>query len=177
MLASFSLFSYNKKDNRYYGEILMISFVKKWISEHKSFVNYFLISCFVTVLDIAVSFAVEKGLLAMGLLEASKASLAGNACGVVIGFIVQYFLCTKKVYAGSNFKTLLIFFLTWLMGLGIAEAVIYVVRTLIFHDADGLIYFAIGKACSIAIPFFITYFIRKILIPEKESNVQKENAQ
>ncbi len=152
----------------------MISTAKKWISEHKGFVNYFLISCFVTVLDIAVSFGLEKCLVAFFEVDASKAALAGNAVGVVTGFIVQYFLCTKKVYAGSNAKTLVIFFLTWLLSLGLAEGIIYVVRTLIFKDAEGIIYFIIGKAFSIIIPFFFTYFLRKALIPSKSDDINNE---
>jgi hypothetical protein len=157
----------------------MIETAKKWINEHKGFVNYFLISCFVTVLDIAVSFGLEKCLVLFFEADASKAALAGNAAGVITGFIVQYFLCTKKVYAGSNAKTLIIFFLTWLLSLGLAEGIIYVVRTLIFKDADGVVYFLVGKAFSIVIPFFFTYFLRKALIPSKpdekneEKNVQE----
>ena len=146
----------------------MIDFAKKWISDHRSFVNYFLISCFVTVLDIALSFGVEKGLTATSV-AADKAALIGNAVGVITGFIVQYFLCTKKVYAGSSLRTMVIFFLTWLLGLALAEGIIYVVRTLIFHDAEGMLYFLIGKGFSIVIPFFITYFIRKMLIPARET--------
>lgn len=154
----------------------MIGILKKWINEHKSFVNYFLISCFVTVLDIAVSFGLEKCLIMLFEVDASKAALAGNAAGVVTGFIVQYFLCTKKVYAGSNAKTLIIFFFTWLLSLGLAEGIIYVVRTLIFKDAEGIICFLIGKAFSIIIPFFFTYFLRKMLIPQKtDSIIEKVN--
>ena len=145
--------------------------VKKWISEHRSFVNYFLISCFVTVLDVIVSFGLEKCLVLLFEVEASKAALAGNAAGVITGFIIQYFLCTKKVYAGSNAKTLIIFFLTWLLSLGLAEGIIYSVRTLIFKNAEGVIYFLVGKALSIIIPFFFTYFLRKALIPQKTDSI------
>ena len=87
---------------------------------------------------------------------------------------MQYFLCTKKVYAGSSFRTMVIFFLTWLLGLGLAEGIIYVVRTLIFHDAEGMLYFLIGKGFSIVIPFFVTYFIRKMLIPARNTETTTE---
>ena len=146
----------------------MIAFAKEWISKHKGFVNYFLISCFVTVLDVIVSFGLEKCLITLFSVDASKAALAGNATGVITGFIVQYFLCTRRVYVGSSAKTLIIFFLTWLLSLGFAEGIIYVVRTLIFHDAEGMIYFLVGKAFSIVLPFFLTYFLRKALIPSRE---------
>lgn len=152
----------------------MILKVKKWMSDHAGFVNYFLISCFVTVLDVAVSFGVEKVLDGVFSVEPSTAALIGNATGVITGFIVQYFLCTKKVYAGSSKRTLLIFFLTWLLSLGLAEGIIYVVRTVVFHNAEGTLYFLVGKAFSIVIPFFFTYFLRKALIPAKTVSSEKE---
>ena len=125
-----------------------------------------MISCFITVLDIVVSFCVEKGISA-GFPDFTGAALIGNAAGVITGFIAQYILCIRKIYAGSNLRTMVIFFLTWLLNIGIAEGIIYVVRSLIFHNADGMIYFLVGKGVSIVIPFFITYFLRKKLIPEK----------
>lgn len=140
--------------------------IKSWIREHHNFVIYFTISCFITVLDVFVSFVVEKG-ISVGFPAFTGAALIGNAAGVITGFIVQYILCTRKIYAGSNLRTMMIFFLTWLLNIGIAEGIIYVVRSLIFHNADGMIYFLVGKGVSIIIPFFITYFLRKKLIPEK----------
>ena len=143
----------------------LTDFAENWLKEHRNFVAYFLICCFVTVLDIVVSLVVEKLLLMA--CAPSTAALVGNATGVVAGFIVQYILCTKKVYAGSSWRTLIIFFVTWLIGLAFAELIIYVTRTLIFHDAEGLIYFLIGKFFSIALPFFLTYYLRKITIPAR----------
>lgn len=130
--------------------------MKNWINEHRAFVNYFFISCFVTIIDVVVS----------RVCEAFTVSVAANTIGVVVGFVIQYFLCTKKVYEGSSMWTLLIFFATWLVGLALADLIIYVVRVLIFGNADGILYFLVGKFFSIAIPFFVTYFIRKKLILE-----------
>lgn len=145
----------------------IIDFAKQWVKDHKSFVTYFLICVFVTVLDIVVSLVVEKLLAAS--CGVSRASLIGNAVGIVVGFIVQYILCTQKVYAGSSWRTLIIFFLTWLLGLAFAEGIIYVTRTIIFKEAEGLVYFLTGKFFSIALPFFLTYFLRKITIPAKSN--------
>lgn len=131
--------------------------MKKWIKEHRAFSNYFMISCFVTIIDILLSRVCELFTVAV----------VANTIGVVVGFIIQYFLCTKKVYAGSSVRTLIIFFVTWLLGLGLADLIIYVVRVLIFNDDNGFGYFLIAKFFSIAVPFFVTYFIRKKFIPEK----------
>lgn len=145
-----------------------MDFLKSWVKEHRSFAVYFVISCIITLLDVAVSFTVEKCLTAFAG-GVRNPALIGNGIGVVCGFIAQYVLCTKKIYAGSNMRTMVIFFLTWLVNIGLAEAIVYLIRTLLFHNADGLFYFLIGKGISIVIPFFVTYFLRKRFIPEKQS--------
>lgn len=135
----------------------MVSKIKQWIKTHKAFVTYFLISVFVTVVDIVLSRVCERFV----------DIIIANTIGVVTGFVIQYILCTRKIYAGSSVRTAVIFFLTWLFGLGLANLIVYVVRVLIFSNREGLIYYLIGKGASIAIPFFILYFIRKKLIPAK----------
>ena len=136
----------------------MISKINQWIKAHRSFVIYFLISVFVTLVDIVVSRVSERFVDVV----------IANTIGVVTGFVIQYFLCTRKVYAGSSVKTAVIFFLTWLFGLGLANLIVYIVRIKIFDNREGLIYYLIGKGASIVIPFFILYFIRKKLIPAKK---------
>ncbi|MBP5774896.1 MAG: hypothetical protein J6W36_04310 [Clostridiales bacterium] len=136
----------------------MTNKISQWIKAHKAFVSYFLISVFVTLVDVVVSRVSERFV----------DIVIANTIGVVTGFVIQYFLCTRKVYAGSSVKTAVIFFLTWLFGLGLANLIVYVVRVLIFANREGIIYYLIGKGASIAIPFFILYFIRKKLIPAKK---------
>lgn len=143
--------------------------IKKWIKEHKSFIYYFLISCFVTVLDISTAFVLERVLNFVYNYGISSAALIANACGIIVGFIVQYILLTRKVYAGSSPKTFIIFFATWLLGFVFAELIIYFIRTIIFLNAEGFLYFMIAKFFSIIFPFFLTYFLRKWLIPAKET--------
>ena len=117
-----------------------------------------MISVFVTIIDIAVSRISENFVDVV----------IANTIGVVTGFVIQYFLCTRKVYSGSDIRTALIFFLTWLLGLGLADLIVYVVRVIILGNQEGLICYLIGKGASIAIPFFVLYFLRKKLIPAKK---------
>ena len=131
--------------------------INQWIKAHRSFVIYFLISVFVTLVDIVVSRVSERFVDVV----------IANTIGVVTGFIIQYFLCTRKIYKGSV-KSAVIFFVTWLIGLGLANLIVYVVRVLIFENREGFIYYLIGKGASIAIPFFVLYFIRKKLMPAKK---------
>ena len=52
-----------------------------------------------------------------------------------------------------------------MLALGLADLIVYVVREKIFSGNDGMIPFLVAKGASIVIPFFITYFVRKALIP------------
>ncbi len=133
----------------------MLEAIKKFITERKTFVTYFLISVLVTVIDVIVSRVCEIWFK----------EVIANTIGVVVGFIIQYILCSHKVYKSKSVKTLIIFFVTWLMALGLADLIVYVVRQLIFKGSDGMIAFLTAKGASIVIPFFITYFVRKALIP------------
>ncbi|SDY35050.1 GtrA-like protein [Ruminococcaceae bacterium YAD3003] len=129
--------------------------IKKFITERKTFITYLLISVFVTVIDVILS----------RICEIWFEEVIANTIGVVVGFIIQYILCSHKVYRSKTIKTLVIFFVTWLLALGLADLIVYVVREKIFSGNDGMITFLVAKGASIVIPFFITYFVRKALIP------------
>lgn len=129
--------------------------IKKFITERKTFITYLLISVFVTVIDVILS----------RICEIWFEEVIANTIGVVVGFIIQYILCSHKVYRSKTIKTLVIFFVTWLLALGLADLIVYVVREKIFSGNDGMIPFLVAKGASIVIPFFITYFVRKALIP------------
>ena len=144
---------------------MTLNALKLWLHDHYHFSAYFCISLFVMVLDIVVSFLVEK--LCLIFSDVSVAALMGNAVGVFVGFVVQYILCIKKVYAGSSGRTLMIFFGTWVIGLIFAEAIVYGVRTLIFNNAEGMFYFLVAKFFSVVFPFFLTYYLRKVMLPPR----------
>ncbi len=150
--------------------------ISDFFVNHKKFIIYFLISCFVTVLDISVSALGEKFIIPDIINNSTLVPVVSNAIGVVTGFIVQYFLCSKNVYNKNNMKAFLYFFLTFLVGLILAEGIIYVFRTVIFNN-ENLTYtilsfeislsFLISKFVSIVIPFFVMYFLRKKLIGQE----------
>ena len=147
--------------------------MSRWLKEHKAFVYYVLISVFVTVLDIAVSLSSET--LFWPLFFKTDKNLCeqfGNALGVVIGFIVQYFLCSKKVYNRKDIRSFLIFLGTFLIGFALAQGIIYVIRDVILRQNDLpwtvpivnmpiRLAFWLAKFASIVIPFFVMYFLRK----------------
>lgn len=129
------------------------------VKKHALFIKYFLTSATVTLLDILVSRVSEHFV----------SEVMANTLGVIMGFVVQYILCSKKVFKKSGTRTFIIFLTTWLLGLLCADLIVYVVRVLLFDSKTDIIYFFIGKGASIAIPFFITYFIRKKLLLQEES--------
>ena len=146
------------------GRMTLVTAIKKFITERRDFFVYSLICVFVTVIDVIVS----------RISEIRFPAVVANALGVCTGFVVQYFLCSRKVYRSKTKRTLIVFFLTWLFGLGLASLVIYVVREIIYNGDEGLIAFAVAKGASIVIPFFITYFLRKALISPGSDEKKEE---
>ncbi len=124
---------------------------KKMIGDHQSFVKYFMISVFVTLIDILVSWGTEF----------IVPVIYANSIGVLTGFIIQYFMTSKYVYNKKNIKVFIKFFITFLIGFVLADLIIYLFRIIIFENSEKLIVFMISKGFSIVIPFFVMYFIRK----------------
>ena len=118
---------------------------------HKSFFNYLVISCFVTVLDVITS----------RLCETFTKIVIANTVGVVVGFAVQYILTSRHVYNSRNISTFIKFLLTFLFGLLLANGIVYFCRVFIFHRSEEILAFMVSKGFSIVIPFFVLYFIRK----------------
>ena len=110
---------------------------------------------FVTVIDIAVC----------RVCEFFFSPVVSNTFGVVTGFIIQYFLTSKHVYNTKNMKSFAIFLVTFLMGLALANGIVYVCRALVFRGRDTALAFLVSKGASIVIPFFFLYFVRKKLMP------------
>lgn len=143
--------------------------------EHKAFIMYGLISVFVTVIDVVVT-ACAEFLLSSFVFSASNSGtvpVLSNTIGVVTGFIIQYFLTARHVYNVSSIKSFAIFLGTFFINLLFANTVIYIFRSLIFKNSSSPTAFLVSKAASIVLPFFITYFIRKFLMPTGEE--EKEN--
>lgn len=140
-----------------------MNLIKALLEKNKMIITYGLISCFVTVIDVAVSY----------MLEDYTGILTANAIGVITGFIIQYFLASKKVFNSQNLKTFIIFLATFFVGLLAAEAIIYIFRIIIFRGIDTKFAFLSSKGMSIVIPFFLIYFMRKKLISKFAAEEEK----
>lgn len=137
-----------------------IESIKSQIIAHKSFILYGLISVFVTLIDVIVCRISENFF----------SPVVSNTIGVIVGFIIQYFLTARHVYNTSSPKSFLIFFGTFLINLFLANSIVFVCRTYIFGNSESLAAFLTSKSASIVFPFFITYFIRKKLMPSNNSD-------
>lgn len=142
--------------------------IKSYIHDHKAFIMYGLISVFVTVIDVIVTWCAELILSHAWGSASGTVPVVSNTIGVVTGFIIQYFLTARHVYNVSSAKSFAIFLGTFFMNLLFANGIIYIFRTLIFENASTPMAFLVSKAASIVLPFFITYFVRKYFMPTGE---------
>jgi putative flippase GtrA len=131
---------------------------KGFFRTHKAFLMYGLISVFVTVIDVIICRVCERYIHVV----------AANTIGVITGFIIQYFLTAKHVYNTRSKRSFVIFLATFLLNLLMANVIVYVFREFVFGGSDEGLPFLISKGASIVFPFFITYFIRKKVMPTKD---------
>ena len=138
----------------------LVKRIKEILINHKAFIIYGMISVFVTIVDVVVC----------RLCEQFTTPVIANTIGVLTGFIIQYFMTASHVYNTKSMKSFVLFLATFFLNLLMANGIVYVCRTFVFDNSTDNIPFLISKAASIVFPFFITYFIRKKIMPTKEEN-------
>ncbi|WP_432667603.1 GtrA family protein [Wukongibacter baidiensis] len=117
-------------------------------------VKYFIVSCAATVIDFYLSYLLYE--------KIGLNYLFSTNLGIFCGFIFQYFTSMKFIFTNNkHIKSFAIYIITFFIGLTLANITIWV-------SFDFLnLSFSFAKVLSIVVPFFITYFIRKITL-EKE---------
>lgn len=134
----------------------MLQPIQKALRTHRALMLYGCISIIVTLLDIAVSYGAEYFLQATPVLA--------NTAGVVSGFLLQYFLAAERVFHRSNRRTFLIFFVTFLLGLLLADGLVSAGRNYLFAGFSDAHAFLLSKGLSIIVPFFALYYARRYAI-------------
>lgn len=84
-----------------------------------------------------------------------------TACniGIILGFIFQYFICRTYIFEESSFQSFFAIYLgTFILGFFLADLTMWLGFDLLNLP------FIIAKGMSMALPFFIIYFIRKSLL-------------
>lgn len=134
----------------------MKNFVLGIYSKFEKIIKYLSFSIISTVIDMGVvwicyeSFGMELSL--------------SNTLGVVIGFFISYILSVKKVFdARTGFWEFLIYFVTFLGGLVLANYLITTVNGLMLLFVSKGFAFLLAKGVSVVVPFFAMYFARKYL--------------
>jgi len=118
--------------------------------------KYFMASCLVSVIDFFISYLLYK-VVNLNYLTACN-------IGIILGFIFQYFICTKYVFKTKvNISSLMVFLTTFFIGIALADGTMWTSYSLLHLS------FLISKVLSMGVPFFITYFIRKGLLGMKSS--------
>lgn len=122
--------------------------------------RYFIVSCLVSVIDFFISYLLYK--------IANINYLTACNIGIIIGFIFQYFICTKYVFKTKvTINSLIVFLITFFVGIALADETMWISYSFLHLS------FFISKILSMGVPFFITYFIRKRLLGLKV-NMTKE---
>lgn len=122
-------------------------------------VKYFIVSCLSMGIDFSISYFSYR--------ELEINYLITNNIGIICGLIFHYFISMKFVFENNNTKnTFAIYIYTFLLGLILANGTIWV-----SYDLVDLT-FLFSKILSVAVPFFITYFIRKKLLERKINTIK-----
>jgi hypothetical protein len=107
--------------------------------------------------------------------------VTANTVGVISGFIIHYLLSSKSVFQTElGLKGFVIYLGTFLLGLILADSLIYAGEHYIFIRFEKSLSFLYSKGLSIIIPFFMLYYLRKILFHlfrNKDMNVKEQQSQ
>lgn len=122
--------------------------------------KYFIASSLSMGIDFSISYFLYKQL--------NINYLISNNVGIVSGLIFHYFISIKFVFKNNrNKNTFEIYIATFLLGLILANGTIWV-----SYDLANLT-LLLSKFLSVAVPFFITYFIRKKLLERKIKTIRE----
>lgn len=134
----------------------VITKAKIIVSKYYRLIKYFSFSVFVTVIDFFIVWLLMK-FFNMSLIFA-------NTTGVIIGFIIHYILSSKAVFdAEYGITGFGIYIGTFLIGLFCADFLIYISYKYFIYLTGKDTALILSKGVSIAGPFFVMYFLRKLL--------------
>lgn len=118
--------------------------------------NYLLYSIIVAAIDTLIVWVAVRFQLAN--------LIVANTIGVVAGFLIHYFLSSKKVFdMDYGIVGFTIYLATFIIGLFFANVIIYLGFTYMFNWFEIDFRILLSKGLSIVIPFFVLYYIRKYL--------------
>lgn len=136
-----------------------------WFMKTPGIFRYLVNSFVVTVIDVIIVWI---------LVQFGVDIVVSNTIGVVIGFLLDYMLSVIYVFDSAKGKGgFAIYLSTFIMGLFLADFLIWWGNTRLFVMFSEMVNFLFSKGLSIIIPFFIMYGIRKALY-QRRSKKMKE---
>lgn len=130
--------------------------MKRMLKGKIAIANYFFYSVIVTIIDTGIVWA---------LVRFSPVHLvAANTVGVVAGFLLHYLLSSKSVFNTEyGMAGFLVYLATSFFGLILANWLIFMSYHYAFHTFALDLRILMSKGVSVAVPFFVMYYIRKYL--------------
>lgn len=129
--------------------------MKQLFKRFSTLFRYGINSVVTTIVDTAIVWILVK----MGI-----SIVAANTTGVIVGFLLGYVLTAAYVFQAAKGKMgFVIYFGTFLIGLVLADYLIWLGNTRLFTAFSESVNFLLSKGLSIVVPFFVMYFLRKIL--------------
>lgn len=140
--------------------------MKQLFKRFSILIRYGINSIVTTVMDTAIVWILVK----MGI-----SIVAANTTGVIVGFLLGYVLTAAYVFQAAKGKMgFVIYFGTFLIGLVLADYLIWLGNTRLFVAFSESVNFLLSKGLSIVVPFFVMYFLRKILYGMLEKHTNRE---
>lgn len=118
--------------------------------------NYLFYSVIVTLVDTGIVWTLVR--------FSATHLVAANTIGVITGFLLHYILASKSVFHTEyGIGGFMIYLATFLFGLGFANWLIFMSYHHVFFAYSVDLRILLSKGVSIAVPFFVLYYLRKHL--------------
>jgi putative flippase GtrA len=118
--------------------------------------NYLFYSVIVTLVDTGIVWTLVR--------FSTTHLVAANTIGVVTGFLLHYILASKSVFHTEyGIAGFMIYLATFLFGLSFANWLIFMSYHHVFFAYSVDLRILLSKGVSIAVPFFVLYYLRKHL--------------
>ncbi len=131
--------------------------------KYKKIIMYGLFSVLALVVDAAIFFILTS--------KTDLNIVLSNTIAMCVGFIVQFTLSSRKVFGVKiDLNSLMVYVLTTLLGFAIANITLKISYDILFQGNK-----IVAKGLAVIVPFFIMYFLRKIIFSSKKFSNNHNN--
>ena len=139
---------------------------EKYKHKYDSILKYIFASGITAILETVI------GLLLITFLQMSD--VVANTVSIIIGSIIHYWIVTKKVFDSDvNYKTVLIYIITFAVGVILQDLVLWIVIRLIGNMFNEQLRYVVAKILSLMVSFFAMYKIRKLCYETSNKKIER----